>query len=160
MVVSAVFAGYTTGGTETGPISLGWKGGVGNHVVYTLLMIGAGSMAVMGIVSQAFRDSDLEAASELLGIEDLPQAQNEVGNSWWPVFAALGLSILAVGLVVNSAVFIIGIIIVLVIGFEWTITNWSEKATYPFLRQRKKAEKIRLKQMNTRLFVFLFLLDP
>ena len=93
MVVSAVFAGYTTGGTETGPISLGWKGGVGNHVVYTLLMIGAGSMAVMGIVSQAFRDSDLEAASELLGIEDLPQAQNEVGNSWWPVFAALGLSL-------------------------------------------------------------------
>ena len=89
--MSAVFAGYTTGGTETGPISLGWKGGVGNHVVYTLLMIGAGSMAVMGIVSQAFRDSDLEAASELLGIEDLPQAQNEVGNSWWPVFAALGL---------------------------------------------------------------------
>ena len=48
MVAAAIFAGYTTGGTETGPISLGWKGGVGNHVVYTLLMIGAASMAVMG----------------------------------------------------------------------------------------------------------------
>ena len=35
MVAAAIFAGYTTGGTETGPISLGWKGGVGNHVVYT-----------------------------------------------------------------------------------------------------------------------------
>ena len=54
MVAAAIFAGYTTGGTETGPISLGWKGGVGNHVVYTLLMIGAASMAVIGIVTQAF----------------------------------------------------------------------------------------------------------
>ena len=65
MVVAAIFAGYTTGGTETGPISLGWKGGVGNHVVYTLLMIGAASMAVIGVVSQAFRDSDSEAVIEL-----------------------------------------------------------------------------------------------
>ena len=118
MVAAAIFAGYTTGGTETGPISLGWKGGVGNHVVYTLLMIGAASMAVMGIVTQAFRDSDLEAASELLGIEEVPEAQSEVGSSWWPVFAALGVS-----------VFVIGIVIVLLIGFEWTMTNWSEKAT-------------------------------
>ena len=31
---AAVFAGYTSGGTETGPISLGWKGGVGDHVTY------------------------------------------------------------------------------------------------------------------------------
>ena len=129
MVAAAIFAGYTTGGTETGPISLGWKGGVGNHVVYTLLMIGAASMAVIGIVTQAFRDSDLEAASELLGTEEVPEAQSVVGSSWWPVFAALGVSILAVGLVVNSAIFVIGIIIVLVIGFEWTMTNWSEKAT-------------------------------
>ena len=71
MVTAAVFAGYTTGGTETGPISLGWKGGVGNHVVYTLLMLGAASMAVMGIVSQAFRDSEPEAAIELLGVDEV-----------------------------------------------------------------------------------------
>ena len=33
MVAAAIFAGYTTGGTETGPISLGWKGGIGNHEI-------------------------------------------------------------------------------------------------------------------------------
>ena len=102
MVAAAIFAGYTTGGTETGPISLGWKGGIGNHVVYTLLMIGAASMAVMGVVSQAFRDSDPEAAIELLGTEEAPEAQPEVDSSWWPIFAALGLSILVVGLVVRN----------------------------------------------------------
>ena len=129
MVAAAIFAGYTTGGTETGPISLGWKGGVGNHVVYTLLMIGAASMAVMGVVSQAFRDSDPEAATELLDTEETPEAQLETGSSWWPIFAALGLSISVVGLVVHSAIFVIGIVIIVAIGFEWTITNWSEKAT-------------------------------
>ena len=129
MVVAAVFSGYTTGGTETGPISLGWKGGVGNHVVYTLLMTGAASMAVMGIVSQAFRDSEPEAAIELLGIEEAPEAQTTIGGSWWPVFAALGLSISVVGLVVHAAIFITGIVIIVAIGIEWTMTNWSEKAT-------------------------------
>ena len=92
MVAAAVFAGYTTGGTETGPISLGWKGGVGNHVVYTLLMLGAASMAVMAIVSQAFRDSEPEAAIELLGVDEVPEAQSEIGNSWWPVFSISNLS--------------------------------------------------------------------
>jgi len=129
MVAAAIFAGYTTGGTETGPISLGWKGGIGNHVVYTLLMIGAASMAVMGVVSQAFRDSDPEAAIEMLGTEEAPEAQPEVGSSWWPIFAALGLSILVVGLVVHAAIFVIGVVIILAIGIEWTMTNWSEKAT-------------------------------
>ena len=129
MVAAAVFAGYTTGGTETGPISLGWIGGVGNHVVYTLLMLGAASMAVMAIVSQAFRDSEPEAAIELLGVDEVPEAQSEIGNSWWPVFSALGVSILVVGLVVHPAVFVVGIIIIVAIGFEWTMTNWSEKAS-------------------------------
>ena len=129
MVVAAIFAGYTTGGTETGPISLGWKGGVGNHVVYTLLMIGAASMAVIGVVSQAFRDSDSEAVIELLGTEEAPEAQSDVGSSWWPIFTALGLSILVVGLVVHAAIFVLGIVIIFAIGIEWTMTNWSEKAT-------------------------------
>ncbi|MCP4792144.1 MAG: hypothetical protein GY882_02240, partial [Actinomycetia bacterium] len=35
---AAVFAGYTSGGDETGPISFAWKGTVGNHVSYGLLM--------------------------------------------------------------------------------------------------------------------------
>jgi hypothetical protein len=47
MMAAAVFAGYTTGGTETGPVSLGWKGGVGNHVAYVLLVFGASVMALL-----------------------------------------------------------------------------------------------------------------
>ena len=86
-------------------------------------------MAVMGVASQAFRDGDLEAAVELLGTEETPEAQPEIGSSWWPIFAALGLSISVVGLVVHAAIFVIGIVIIVAIGFEWTITNWSEKAT-------------------------------
>ena len=57
-VLAAVFAGYTSGATETGPLSLGWKGGVGNHVSYTILATGAGVLALLGLVAVAFRDAD------------------------------------------------------------------------------------------------------
>ena len=30
---------------------------------------------------------------------------------------------------VHAAIFVTGIVIIVAIGFEWTITNWSEKAT-------------------------------
>ena len=142
MVIAAVFAGYTTGGTETGPISLGWKGGVGNHVAYTLLMVGAAVMALMGITSQAFRDGDPEAALELLDLEEPPPAQPIVENSWWPSFGALGVSILVVGLVVHPAIFVIGLVIVVVVSLEWTMTNWSEKATSDPGKNRELRENL------------------
>ena len=87
-VLAAVFAGYTSGATETGPLSLGWKGGVGNHVSYTILATGAGVLALLGLVAVAFRDADAEAQADFLGLEEAPPAQAVVGNSLWPVFGA------------------------------------------------------------------------
>ncbi len=127
MMAAAVFAGYTTGGTETGPVSLGWKGGVGNHVSYTILVTGAGVLALLGLVAVAFRDADAEATAEVLGLEVAPEAQVAVGRSWWPVFAALGVGATAVGAVVHPVVFVVGICSLVAIAVEWTMTNWSEK---------------------------------
>ena len=67
-VLAAVFAGYTSGATETGPLSLGWKGGVGNHVSYTILVMGAGVLALLGLVAVAFRDADAGAQADFLGL--------------------------------------------------------------------------------------------
>ena len=128
-VFAAVFAGYTSGATETGPISLGWKGGVGNHVSYTILVFSAGVLALFGLVAVAFRDADAEAQAEVLGFEDAPEAQIEVGNSLWPIFGALGVGSIGVGLVVHPAIFVIGLCIVAAIAVEWTMTNWSEKVS-------------------------------
>ena len=142
MLVAAVFAGYTSGGTETGPVSLGWKGGVGNHVAYVLLVFGASVMALLGLTTQVFRDGDAEATAEVLGLEVAPEAQVAVGRSWWPVFAAVGLGVVAVGLVVHAAVFVVGLCILAAVGFEWTMTNWSERATGDPATNRELRERL------------------
>lgn len=129
VVFAAVFAGYTSGATETGPISLGWKGGVGNHVSYTILVFAAGVLALFGLIAVAFRDGDAEAQAEVLELEEAPDAQAAVGSSLWPIFGALGIGAIGVGLVVHPAIFVIGLCIVAAIGVEWTVTNWSEKVS-------------------------------
>ena len=142
MLIAAVFAGYTTGGTETGPISLGWKGGIGNHVSYILLVFAASVMLLFALVAQAFRDADGDAAAQVLGLEDIPQAQPVLGRSWWPIFAAIGLGVMSVGLVVHTAIFVVGVCIIFAIGFEWTMTNWSERATADPLVNRELRERL------------------
>jgi len=129
VVRAAVFAVYATGATETGPVSIGWKGGVGNHVSYTILIFAAGVLAMFGLIAAAFRDADAEAQAEILGLDEAPAGQMAVGNSLWPVFGALGVGAIGVGLVVSSAIFVLGLVIVAAIGVEWTMTNWSEKVS-------------------------------
>ena len=129
VVMAAVFAGYTSGATETGPVSIGWKGGVGNHVSYTILLFAAGVLAMLGLIAAAFRDADAEAQAEILGLAEAPAGQVVVGSSLWPVFGALGVGAIGVGLVVSSAIFVLGLVIVAAIGVEWTMTNWSEKVS-------------------------------
>ena len=40
LTIGAVAYGYSTGGEHVGPITLGWKGGVGDHVGYRVLIGG------------------------------------------------------------------------------------------------------------------------
>ena len=129
VALAAVFAGYSSGATETGPLSIGWKGGVGNHVSYTILIFASGVLAKFGLIAVAFRDGDAEVQAEVLGLDEAPVGQVAVGNSLWPVFGALGIGAIGVGLVVHSAIFVMGLVIVAAIGIEWTMTNWSEKVS-------------------------------
>ena len=128
-VMAAVFAGYTSGATETGPISVGWKGGIGNHVSYVIILSAAAGLALVGLMAVAFRDADAEAQAEVLGMDEAPETQAVVGNSLWPIFGALGIGAVAVGLVVHPAIFVTGLCILVAVGVEWTMTNWSEKVS-------------------------------
>ncbi|MBT6092548.1 MAG: hypothetical protein HOH21_06960 [Acidimicrobiaceae bacterium] len=128
-VMAAVFAGYTSGATETGHISVGWKGGIGNHVSYVIILSAAAGLALVGLMAVAFRDADAEAQAEVLGMDEAPETQAVVGNSLWPIFGALGIGAVAVGLVVHPAIFVIGLCILVAVGVEWTMTNWSEKVS-------------------------------
>jgi len=141
-VGAAVFAGYTSGGDETGPLSLAWKGAVGNHVSYGLFVTAAAVALALAVFAVAFRDADAEAAAELLGTDEAPPAQRPVGGSWWPVFAALGVGATAVGVVVHPAVFVTGICIVTAVAVEWTMTNWSEKVSGDAAHNAAQREKL------------------
>lgn len=128
LVLAAVVYGYSTGGGGLGPLSAGYKGGVGELFGYTVLL-GAGAVAAfLGFASMAFRDADPEASAELLGAE-VPDQVPAPGTSYWPVVGAFGATLTIVGVVLNNVFFVAGLIVLAAVAIEWTAQAWSERAT-------------------------------
>lgn len=140
-LVAAITFGYTTGGNHTGPISLGWKGGVGNHVGYVLLIGTAAACAFLGLLLVAFRDADPKAQAELLGTDHVP-AQRPAQPSYWPILAMVGVAAVLLGLVLSSAIFVIGLGLLAVIAVEWAMQAWADRATGDPATNRELRNKI------------------
>ncbi len=128
LMAAAVVYGYTTGGTQTGPISMGWAGGVGDHFGYAMLLGLAVVMMTVGLVLVVFRDADPAAQSHYLGVDAVASAPRVTGN-FWPVVGAFGVGGMAIGLVINTAVFITGLVLCAAVAFEWMTTAWADRAT-------------------------------
>ena len=133
LAVAAVVYGYSTGGGEVGPLSVGYKGAVGDIVGYTILVTGTAASLFLGFASTAFRDADPEAAAELLGLpptsEAVPDRVTPPVASYWPVVGAFGLGLALIGVVLNNVFFVAGLIVLGAVAIEWTIQAWSERAT-------------------------------
>lgn len=128
LVTAAVLYGYTTGGNHVGPISLGWKGGVGEHVGYGLL-VGLGLTAMgLALTLIFFRDADPADQANYMGVEAIEPTQPVTG-SHWPVVGAFGAGTVALGLVLSTAVFILGLVICAVVAIEWMMDAWADRAT-------------------------------
>jgi hypothetical protein len=127
-LTAAALYGYTTGGSNLGPLSVGWKGAVGDHVGYSVLLVVGLVSGAIALMLAAFRDADARAAAELLGVDVVP-AQRPVGASYWPIIGAFGAGTLALGLVLNSAVFILGLVILAIVVVEWMMQAWADRAT-------------------------------
>ena len=112
-----------------GPITLGWKGGVGDHLGYAVLMGFAVCCAAAGFVTTAFRDGDPEAIAELADAADAPPIAAATELTPWPLVAAFGAAILTLGLATSSTLFIVGVVISVIALLEWTITAWADAAT-------------------------------
>jgi len=125
---AAVVYGYTTGGNHVGPVSMGWKGGVGDLIGYTMLLTLAFVMMSVGLVLVVFRDADPAAQSHYLGVDSVATAPHVTGN-FWPVVGAFGVGTMAIGLVINTAVFITGLVVCGAVAFEWMTTAWADRAT-------------------------------
>ena len=66
---------------------------------------------------------------EISSVETAPAAARPPANSIWPMAFALGGAVLTVGLVTYQAVFIIGVVLLLAAGAEWTAEAWAERAS-------------------------------
>jgi hypothetical protein len=147
-VLAALLDGFLTGAADhggvltvfreggvvdslVGPLSLGWKGWVGEQVGYAVLLGFGVVMFALGGFTTAFRDADAEALAQIDGIDvaELPPASPPWGLSYWPLLAAVSAGLVVVGLAFSQLFFYVGIVGLLVAGFEWTVRSWSEHAT-------------------------------
>ena len=124
----SVFYGYTTGGNHLGPLSMGWKGGVGEHLGYALLLGFGVSAMTVALFLVFFRDADPAAQAHYMGVDQIP-TNSLVTASFWPVVGAFGVGAMAIGLVLHSAVFVTGLVICGVVAIEWLMDAWADRAT-------------------------------
>ncbi len=108
---AAIIGGYTSGGDGVGPLSAGYKGGIGDQVSYTVLLGVAFVALIVGALLTIFRDADAEAVAEAMGTEVAPVGQRPVATSIWPIIAGIGF------------------VILVIVAFEWTMTAWADRAT-------------------------------
>jgi hypothetical protein len=122
-----------------GPLSVGWKGGVGDQIGYSILLGFAGTMLVLGGMASAFRDGSAAALAEVQGAKveggevvgggaDLRIA-TPTGLSYWPVLGAVSLGAIIIGAAISTPLVLIGVIGLVVVVVEWTVRAWSERAT-------------------------------
>jgi hypothetical protein len=127
--VLAVVYGYSTGGGRLGPFTAGMWGAVGDHLGYGILVTVAVLAVVLGLVSLATRDADAEAVAQLVGGDAPPPVAPPARTAYWPVVGALGVTLAAVGVVIEQALFIAGLIVIGAALLEWAVLAWSDHAT-------------------------------
>jgi hypothetical protein len=92
------------------------------------LLSAALALAFLAGINIYTRDCNVWA-DEISTVESAPAAARTPADSVWPMAFALGAVVLTVGLVTYQAVFIVGIVLMLAAGAEWTAEAWAERAS-------------------------------
>ena len=128
LVLAAAY-GWTTGGNGLGPVTMGYKGGVGDHLGYALLVgIGAASL-FFGLVALGVRDAETAALAELAGLDTAPVVVAPARRAYWPAIAAFGAAALVLGMVLSTTLLIVALILLFAAMVEWMVLAWSDHAT-------------------------------
>ena len=113
----------------SGGITVGWKGGIGDHLAYTVLLtlaLVAGTLAVLHV---AFRDADPEAEAQVAHTDSVPLTRAPSGANFLPLVGAFAVGVILIGLITNKVVVITGISLLLLVMGTWTLRAWAERAT-------------------------------
>lgn len=112
-----------------GPLTGGWKGGVGNHAGYLALIGAAAAAAGLAGILVAFRDGDYTAQSQVVRSESLPLTRTTTDTSLLPVVIALLVIAALVGLTSSPGLFQASLFGIAGVGGAWTVRAWSNRAT-------------------------------
>lgn len=133
--VAAVLYAIATGDQKIGmdsilgPITLGYKGYVGEHVGYSVLMGLAAASLFLAIFLSVIRDADPEAGAAALGLETVPEVPAPVRPNYWPLVGAFSAACLVAGLALGSWLFVLGLVGVIITVVEWAVSAWADRAT-------------------------------
>jgi hypothetical protein len=112
-----------------GPLTFGYKGGVGDHVGYTVLMAFAASSFGLGLATSFLRDGDPEALAQLEGSEAAPAIVAPTNLTFWPLILAFAAALGMIGLATSPTLFVVAIVVAVMAGAEWAVEAWSDSAT-------------------------------
>lgn len=104
-----------------GPLTLGWKGGVGNHYLYVSFVSLAVISGFLAGVCLAFRDNDPAAQTQLLGSDDLPTTRSVPGSILLPLAAVVAIAVIVVGQVSTKIATPIGFALLGLVILGWTL---------------------------------------
>ncbi|MDA3039610.1 MAG: hypothetical protein O3C27_08780 [Actinomycetota bacterium] len=127
--LGALIYGLVTGGEPVGVISGGYKGGVGDHTGYAILLAVGVTAQVLTWILVATRDGDVEALAARVGADTLPAVAAPADPSYWGIFVAFGLAGVVLGLSLGSLWFYLGLAVVFVGALQWLMLAWSDRAT-------------------------------
>lgn len=115
--------------TVVGPLSLGWKGSVGDHLAYTVLVSLGVVAAVLAGIHIAFRDADPEAEAQVARTDTVPLTRAPSGTNFLPILAAFSVGIVIIGQITNIYVTLAGFGVAFVVLAVWVLRAWAERAT-------------------------------
>jgi hypothetical protein len=142
--LAAVLYGWTSGGVDwdlwpghmgdlyfamLGAITLGYKGAVGDHFGYTVLMGGAAVAFSLGGFMVAFRDADAKAVAEVAGTAEAPRLQPVYSPNYWAPLAAFGVGVVALGVAISGWFALAGVGVLALVAVEWSMSAWADRAT-------------------------------
>lgn len=134
LVAAVLWAGGTGRhkiGVDTliGPLTLGYKGYVGEHTGYAVLVGLSLAALFLAIFLSALRDSDAEAVAQVAGTDTVPEVPVPVTVNYWPAVGAFSLAAIALGLGLGPTLFVIGVIGLTITTAEWAVRAWADRAT-------------------------------
>jgi len=134
-LLAAFVVGFTSETQEPmdrilGPLTMGWKGSIGNHYAYTFFVgLFAMAAALAGILV-AFRDADPEAEAQVVRADTVPLTRAPSGNNYIPALGAFGFVLLIIGLGTEAnGLAVAGIAVLVATAVTWTLRAWAERAT-------------------------------